>query len=130
MFTQKQINEAIFYAQQDPTALGNIIKDIDEYIRSDKKQILSYSIAVSEVDYEGTIDHTEKTIAVEVPNGTTVTALVATFTASNYSTVDVSDTAQVSGTTENDFTNPVAYTVTAKDTSENDYTVTVTVAEA
>ena len=128
MFTQKQINDAVLYAHEDPTALGNTIKDIDEFVRSDKKQILSYSIDVSGTDYIGTIDHTAKTIAVEVPNGTTVTALVATFTSSKYSAVDVSNTAQVSGTTANDFTSPVAYTITAKDGTENDYTVTVTVA--
>lgn len=67
------------------------------------------------------------TIAVTVPFGTDVTALVATFT-TNGESVKVGDVAQVSGTTANNFTNPVTYTVTAKDASTKTYIVTVTVA--
>ena len=40
----------------------------------------------------------------------------------------VTITAQISGTTANDFTTPVTYTVTAADDSTQDYTVTVTIA--
>ncbi|MCA2001587.1 MAG: hypothetical protein LDL51_06965 [Chloroflexi bacterium] len=64
-------------------------------------------------------------IAVPLPYGTDVTALVAVFTTSGAS-VKVGSTAQVSGTTPNNFTNPVVYTVTAADGSTKDYTVTVT----
>ncbi|HSQ66046.1 MAG TPA: hypothetical protein VLM85_22645 [Polyangiaceae bacterium] len=76
-------------------------------------------------DVTGTIAGTN--IALTVPNGTNVTALVATFTATGQS-VTVGTTAQVSGTTANDFTNPVTYKVTAADASTKSYTVTVTVA--
>lgn len=48
----------------------------------------------------------------------------ATFTTTGIS-VTVGATPQVSGTTANDFTNPVVYTVTAADGSTQDYTVTV-----
>jgi len=72
----------------------------------------------------GTISGTA--IAVTVPYGTDVTKLVATFTTTGAS-VAVGTTAQVSGTTPNDFTNPVTYTVTAEDGSTQSYTVTVTV---
>lgn len=69
------------------------------------------------------------TIAVSAVAGTTVTALKATFTASAGATVKVGSASQTSGTTENDFTNPVNYIVTAEDgTTTKTYTVTVTVA--
>lgn len=66
-------------------------------------------------------------ISATLPNGVSVTALVPTFTTTGAS-VKVGSTMQVSGTTANDFTNPVAYTVTAEDGSTQLYIVTVTVA--
>ena len=69
---------------------------------------------------------TPKTIAVTVPTGTVVTALVATFTTTGTS-VKVGGVTQVSGVTPNNFTAPVAYTVTAADCTTVIYTVTVTV---
>jgi large repetitive protein len=63
-------------------------------------------------------------IAVTMPFGTDVTALIATFTTTGQS-VTVNGTPQVSGTTPNNFTNPVAYLVTAADGSTATYTVTV-----
>jgi N-acetylneuraminic acid mutarotase len=70
---------------------------------------------------------TGQTIAVTMPFGTDVTNLVATFTTTGTS-VAVNNVNQVSGTTPNDFTNPVSYIVTAADGSTATYTVTVTVA--
>jgi hypothetical protein len=67
------------------------------------------------------------TVTARVPFGTAVTALVATFTATAPD-VTVGGTAQVSGTTPNDFTGPLVYRVVAADGSTTDYTVTVTVA--
>ncbi len=77
----------------------------------------------------GTIDEAAKTIAVTVPSGTNVTALVATFTTTGTG-VDVGTTAQTSATTANDFTSPVEYIVSAEDGSTATYTVTVSVASA
>lgn len=77
----------------------------------------------------GTINETGKTITVSMYFGTKVTALVATFTTTG-SSVKVGSTVQISGTTGNNFTAPVAYTVTAADSSSAIYTVTVTVAAA
>jgi len=76
---------------------------------------------------EGTINEAEQTIAVTMPSGTSVTALVDTFTTTGAS-VEVGSTIQVSGTTANDFTSPVTYTVIAADATTQDYTVTVTLA--
>lgn len=79
---------------------------------------------------EATIDNDEKTIDIEVANGTTVTALVATFTLSTGASAVVGETAQVSGTTANNFTSAVDYVVTGAAGKEVTWTVTVTVAEA
>jgi len=74
------------------------------------------------------IDNTANTIVMNVPFGTAVTALVATFTTTNSATVKIGSTAQVSGTTANNFTSTVSYIVTAKDnTTTKTYVVTVTI---
>jgi hypothetical protein len=76
----------------------------------------------------GAINEAAKTIAVTMPFSTpSVTALVATFSTTGKNVL-VGATTQISGTTPNNFTNPVLYTVTATDGSAVNYTVTVTVA--
>ncbi|MFC2152123.1 beta strand repeat-containing protein, partial [Bacteroidota bacterium] len=84
-------------------------------VGNDVKDITSFSFAALSVD--GVITEADSTIAVTVPFGTDVTALVATF-ATTGQEVKVDATTQVSGTTPNDFTNPVIYTVIAADLSE------------
>ena len=91
------------------------------------KAITAYSFA-GYTGAGGTINETAKTIAVTVPNGTPLTALVATFTTTGTG-VKVGTTVQTSAATPNDFTSPVVYTVTAGDASTVNYTVTVTVAQ-
>ena len=73
----------------------------------------------------GTITESAKTIAVVMPFGTNVTALIATYTTTG-TRVAVGATVQTSGTTPNNFTNPVTYTVTGADGLTATYTVTVT----
>jgi hypothetical protein len=77
----------------------------------------------------GTINETDKTIAVIMPYGKDVTALTATFTTTGAG-VKVGSIVQINGTTTNNFTSPVIYTVMAADASKQDYVVTVTVATA
>jgi len=73
----------------------------------------------------GTIDHTNKTIKVAVPNGTDRNALIANFTAPG-AVVKVGTATQTSGSTSNNFTNPVTYTLTTNnDASTCSYVVTV-----
>lgn len=88
-------------------------------------KMTAYSLA----GVDGIISEENHTVAVEVPKDTDVTALVATFTLSAEATAKVGNDAQTSGTTANDFTNPVTYVVIAGDeeTTQN-YVVTVTVA--
>jgi preprotein translocase subunit SecB len=83
----------------------------------------AYSLAGS----KGTINEPAKIIAVTVPNGTALTALVATYTSTGQG-VKVGTTTQASGTTANDFTNPVAYVVTAANGTTATYSVVVTAA--
>jgi hypothetical protein len=88
---------------------------------SSEKAITAFSLDGA----QGTIDETGKTIAVSLPMGTDVTALVATFTTTGTS-VKVGSVVQTPGVTPDNFTNPVVYTVTAADATTQDYTVTVT----
>ena len=88
--------------------------------RSTSKSITAFSIG-SDI---GVINETNHTIAVTVPFGTTVTALIPTVAISNAATVS-----PPSGVV-NDFTNPVTYSVKAENGSVQDYTVTVTVDNA
>jgi PKD repeat protein len=75
------------------------------------------------------IDTTTHTIDITMPYRTNISFLVATFTLSPSASAKVGTTAQVSGTTINDFTSPVTYVVTAQDgiTTQN-WTVSVTIA--
>ncbi|MDR2205025.1 MAG: DUF5018 domain-containing protein [Flavobacteriaceae bacterium] len=84
---------------------------------SSAKQITAFSFVNPPAT--GIINETAKTIAVEVPFGTNVTALVPTISVSPGATVS-----PASGVAQN-FSNPVLYTVTAADNSTATYTVTV-----
>ena len=108
------------------TKIAEMIDIVNDMADQSEAEILTYVIGES----EGTIDSENAAIGVEVPNGTDVTALIATFTLSEDASAKVGSTAQVSGTTANDFTNAVTYTITAEDgTTTKDWTVTVTVTE-
>ncbi len=72
----------------------------------------------------GNINESAKTIDVIMPPGTNLNKLIATFTTTG-SRVKVGSTVQVSGSTQNDFTNSVEYVVEAADGSIATYTVTV-----
>lgn len=72
----------------------------------------------------GTVDNTAHTVALIVPYGTGVTALMPTIAVSTNATIS-----PLAGVAQN-FTAPVAYTVTAEDLTAQTYIVTVTVAAA
>jgi hypothetical protein len=86
----------------------------------------SYSFEELDPAVNGVIDLEAQTVNATVPYGTDVTALVATFGITDGASAKVGATDQVSGTTPNDFTDPVVYELTKEATSE-DWTVTVTV---
>jgi hypothetical protein len=94
-------------------------------VLSGDAEITAYSFAQQTGD--ATIDSAARTIDIEVQNGTDVTSLVAAFTLSSGASTKVGGVSQVSGTTANDFTEPVVYIVTAEDgTTTKAWTVTVT----
>jgi len=70
------------------------------------KAITSFSFQGLAPPVTGVIDEAARTIALAVPTGTVVTALVASFTTTGAS-VAIAGTPQESGATANDFTNPV-----------------------
>lgn len=78
-------------------------------------------------DRTGTINYATNAIAISVPNGTTVTSLVASFTLSTGATAKISSTAQTSGTTTNNFSSPLSYIITAANGTTRTFVVTCTV---
>jgi len=75
----------------------------------------------------GKIHENVSSVVVSVPFGTFLTNRVAVFSTTGIE-VRVGSAVQVSGTTENDFTNNVTYTVVAADGSRRDYLVMADVA--
>lgn len=119
MYARKQI---LTYALLAAVAITGLqCSDDDSETKSANKSITSFKLSALTPAVTATVDESAKTIALSVPTGTNVTALVAT--------VEVSADASVSpasGTAQN-FTNPVTYTVTAADGTKQAYVVTVTV---
>lgn len=93
---------------------------------------LSSADSISTFTFNGvraTVTISGTDIAVSVPWNTDVTDLVARFSGSSGANITVNGNEQVSGTTANDFSNPVTYEVTAQDgKSTKEYSVTVSVA--
>jgi len=93
---------------------------------SDAKQIVSFIFAANGNDtlieaVAGEISEDEKTITVEVPFGTDLTALVPT--------IEIPENASIDPIGAQDFSEPVRYTITAEDGTAIAYTVSVTVLE-
>lgn len=106
-------------------------------LTSNQNSISDFSVTDNTTDSKNPATFTgsfsSNNIAVTLPyaNRTSITKLVAAFTASPFAAVTIGTTAQVSGTTINDFTNPVIYTVKSSDgTATQQYTVTVTITPA
>jgi hypothetical protein len=81
---------------------------------SNLPEFLTYAFEGLTPAVNGTIDKTTHTVSLAVPFATDVTSLVATFTLSEGATAKVGETDQVSGTTSNDFTDPVTYALAAE----------------
>ena len=90
---------------------------------SNSKALTSFSLNST----AGTINESAKTISVIMPSGANLTSLIDTFSTTG-SSVKVGGVDQVSGTTADNFTNPVSYVVTAGDGSTVTYIVTASVA--
>jgi len=117
-------------AGEDPALSAVIQQAIEDFLHppapvppslSDAKAITAFDFIALDPDVVGVINEGAKTIALTVPFGTDVTALVPTIIYTGVSVSPASVAAQ-------DFTSSVDYTVTAEDTSTQAYLVTVTVA--
>ena len=97
----------------------NRVRAVRAFPADSAKAITAFSFASPAAT--GVINETAHTIAVTVPFGTNVTAVVPMIFITGASVSPASGVA-------NNFTSPVTYTVTAADASTQDYVVTVTVA--
>lgn len=88
---------------------------------SPAKTMTAFSFAGLNPPVVGTVTEANHTVALTVPNGTNVTALVPTISHTGASISPASGAAH-------DFTNPVNYVVTAADATTQTYVVTVTIA--
>ncbi len=96
---------------------------------SNETDILSFSFETPPQIGNASINPVNHTIEIQVTAGTDITDLVANFSLSNGAIVKIGDTEQVSGTSGNDFTNPLIYSVIAEDnTTKQDWAVTVSFA--
>jgi Zn-dependent metalloprotease len=93
-------------------------------VLSDEKNINQFAFAGLNPPVSGTINGNNITAVVD--DTVNVTKLVATFTHSALAKVKVGSLEQVSGTTKNNFTQPITYTVIAQNGSTKNYTVTIT----
>lgn len=99
----------------------------DEKTKALKTDCEMKKFGFNSIGQKGSIDKDLK-VVVDVPIGTDVKALVADFKLSKGATASVGSTVQVSGTTVNNFTNPLGYKVTAEDgVTSKLYVVTVRV---
>jgi hypothetical protein len=94
---------------------------------SSDKDITAFAFVSPELT--GAISESVNKIYVRTPNNVDTTSLVASFITTG-SKVTVGSVSQISGSTENDFTNPVTYTVTAKDRSTRSYDVELLITPA
>ncbi|MBH5317524.1 S-layer homology domain-containing protein [Paenibacillus sp. GSMTC-2017] len=94
-----------------------------QVVPSDEKEITAFSFA--EETNASTINKTDHSVEIEVTHGTNLKSLVATYTLSEDASAKVNAVDQVSGTTANNFTNPVTYVVKAADGSTQNWTIKV-----
>ena len=105
------------------TLLQNAAVIVNSMAEYDEADMLMFSIH-GVTGATGTIG--TNTIAVNVPYNTTLTNLVADFTTSDGAVVTVSDVTQTSGTSTQNYINPVAFVVTSQ-TGDVTKTFTTTV---
>jgi hypothetical protein len=94
-------------------------EDTTEVILSSEKLMTSFSFDSFDPKALATINNTDHSVNITVPNGTDVTNLTPTIL--------FSDKSSINNLEIKDFTNPVEYTITAEDGSIEKYTVTVVV---
>jgi hypothetical protein len=110
-------------------------KDTPATAKSSESKLVSFDFKTSSniglaQDVSGVINESAKTVTITLPPFTAVSNLIAIFSTSPKSICKVGTVVQQSGTTANNFINPVSYTITAEDGSEQTYVVSVVVSNS
>lgn len=93
-------------------------------VLSSEKSILSYSVKIEDVSFEGKIDSEKKEIVIkDIPYDSDISELKPIFTISKEAKISIGGKVQESGVSVVDFSEPVIYTVTAQDKSTVEWTV-------
>ncbi len=126
--------------QQSGTTVNNFLAPVIYRIIAQDGSYVEYTVIVeedlnpnnnflyfafSEPSAVGEIDNQQRTIKIEVPEGTDVSSQTPIFSSSKNSTVLIGGTEQVSGVSVVDFSNPVYYIVKAENGDLALYEVTV-----
>lgn len=106
-----------------------ILHEVEVYgkINNDNRLI---SFAINSPSIVGKINYTKQVVYLEVPNGTGLTNLVASFAVPVGATVRVGGVVQQSGVSSNNFNQPITYSVTAENGVVRSYAVEVIVLPA
>ena len=102
---------------------GNLVQIYTEGILNTENDITSYGFP--EQTEEAVIDNMNHTVYIEVEAETDLTNLIAVFTLSDDATAYLEGIEQISGVSENDFSNPVYYDIEAENGDIQQWTVTV-----
>ncbi len=122
--TANDFTSPVTYTLEADTLTQDWVVTVTEEAASTGNDIVTFRLEGLDPAVNGVVSAADHTVAVEVPSGTDVTALVPTIAVSENATL-----APESGVAQ-DFTSPVTYTVTAQDGTAQDWVVTVTVATA
>jgi hypothetical protein len=95
--------------------------DDNPTLKSSEKKLLSFSVK----EFTDSFVISGSTVETTLTEEKDVSSLTAVFTASSKAKVYVGSTIQNSGSSKNDFTNPVTYKVVAEDGTSANYVVTI-----
>lgn len=95
----------------------------EEPLLNNENEIITFSIP--DQTFGAIINNTSHTVEVNVPNGTNLSNIIASFTISDVAEAYIGATMQESGVTGNDFTNTVIYSIHAENGSIQDWYISV-----
>lgn len=105
---------------ENGTDFKDYLVHVSQTLASTARQLLTFNVAIPGGTVSGIVTELTKSVLVEVPYGTNIADLVATFTVSSFATVRIGPAiggaVQISGITHNNFSGPQAYTVVAENT--------------
>ena len=99
-----------------------------DFLPNSENEILEYKFLVENnpnLPWDISCEIVENAITADVPIGTDLSSLIATFTLSDYATAFVNGIPQQSGVTANNFYNAVNYQIEAENGDINNYSVSV-----